>query len=127
MQYIENVEKGLVDEVVGGFLVKEWHSPRFKIIKTDNAFKVVYQIGSKRYSLLVKNFDIELNLNGVKSSSLNKRWQIAMAKKFGNKYLEDLEKFLFKDIYNKPKTEKNEIIDNFEYVKNTVNKYREKL
>ena len=83
MKYINRVDKELVRKVVGGFLLQEWHSQILTVNKKADGFKVTYKIGEKYSSLMVGDFEMDFGTKHFGCPSLNARWQVAMAKKFG--------------------------------------------
>lgn len=113
MTYIYKVDESLVREVVGGFLTKEWHASYFIVRKRPEGFKVVYKISESYHTLIVRDFDVDFGSKHMWCSSLNKRWQVAMAKKFGDWYLSDLKKYLYKDFDKKSEKEQKEIVGNY--------------
>ena len=113
MKYINRVDKELVRKVVGGFLLQEWHSQILTVNKKADGFKVTYKIGEKYSSLMVGDFEMDFGTKHFGCPSLNARWQVAMAKKFGANYLSDLKDFLLKDFDKKSKSEQEEIVKTF--------------
>lgn len=112
-KYINKVDENLVKEVVGGFLLREWHSHIFLVRKKQDGFKVVYKLGESYCSLVVRDFDIDFGSKCMWCSSLNKKWQIALAQKFGGWYLSDLKEYLYKDFDKKTEKEQKEIVGDF--------------
>ena len=116
MKYINKVSEDLVNEVIGGFLTRVWYVKAFIVRKNNDGFKVIYRISDKPHSLLVRDFDVDFGSKHMWCSALDKRWQVAMAKRFGNDYLDDLKKFLYRDFDKKSEAEQKEITDNLEEV-----------
>lgn len=114
MRYFEQIDENLVTEVIGGFLQEFWNVHIFLVRKKDDCFKVTYKIGENyRRSIFVRDFDVDFGSKHMLCSSLNKKWQIAMAKIFGVKYLIDLEKYLYKDFDKKSEKQQKEIVGSY--------------
>lgn len=109
-KYINKIDENLVREVVGNFLLREWNSHAFLVRKKSEGFKVVYKIGESYCSLVVRDFDMDFGTRLIQCPSLNRKWRIALTKKFGDRYLFDLKKYLYKDFDKKSEKEQKEIV-----------------
>ncbi|MBE7074277.1 MAG: hypothetical protein E7379_04235 [Clostridiales bacterium] len=111
MKYINDIDLLFVRNSVGDFLRKKWNASNVIIRQGTEGFKVYYKIGEGYSSLLVRDFYVDFGSKHMWCSYLDKKWQLAMARKFGAQYIADLRKYINKTFDNKSTDRKNEFLE----------------
>lgn len=94
INYVDKVNEKFVYKVASEFLTKKWFAKYVSVNKHGDVWKVIYKINNSYYTVLFNNFEADFGSQIMRCSFLDKAWQAAMFKKFGNEYYLDLSNFL---------------------------------
>lgn len=122
--YINEIDKSLIEKVVGTFLAKEWFAKIVVITKQKDFFIVAYSVGDGNYFLKVKNFGVDFNSKCMWCNALDRKLRVALCTKFGEEYFEDLKNYLSK-IY-KTKDDKVALANELKIIARLKNEQKEK-
>lgn len=114
--YVDEIDESFVNDVVMPFLTKNWFAKYVTIKKHGPYWKVMYTTKDKYHVFFLDNFLADFGTRHMWCSALDRRWRVALYKKFGTEYYLDLNKYLLEQCKSKNKDQAKRAMDDLKYI-----------